>query len=116
MNFYEKDYILNLIGDYLLNVDLYEGNMIQTLSYTLHHFEHYNKEYPIILLSAIKLIEYNKIKEVYKLSKRDQDDLDFWKKKCKISLMEHSLKEEKLKEVIQEVIEMHVSEILKQLK
>ena len=116
MSYYENNYILELMENYLENVELYGGSLIEGLSYTLHHLEHYCKEYPITLFLALELIEHESVKKVYTPNNQHQKDLEYWKTKCKISMMEHfSLEEEKLKNIVQKVISKNLDEILHHL-
>lgn len=109
---YNEKYILELFEDYLMNVDLYGGSLVEALSYTLHTLEEFGKDYPITLFVVVKMIEKEEIKEHYEVKKREKEDLDFWKEKLNVSLKEHAIDVKTLEFVVDKILNENVQEIV----
>ena len=69
----KEDYVLELVEDYLENVDLYDGNMLEGLAYTLNQFEESQKEYALALFAALEILEHEEVKKVYTFNRRAKE-------------------------------------------
>ncbi|AMM95773.1 hypothetical protein UP17_25400 (plasmid) [Peribacillus simplex] len=112
-DYLDEDYILNILNDYLINAfDLYEGEVIEGLSYTMYNVEvlyGMRKDYTVVLFTVLELLE--KIKERTSLKNDDIRDLNYWEQKLKIHTKENGIDMDKLRVIVRRTIAKNLNRI-----
>ncbi len=109
-NYLDEDNILSILNDYLINAfDLYEGNVIEGLSYTMFNVEvlyGMRKDYTVTLFTVLELLE--KINKRTPTDKEDIKEMKYWEEKLEIQIKENGINVSKLRSIVGSTIKSNL--------
>jgi hypothetical protein len=113
---YTEEFILNVVNEYLINTfDLYDGQLIDGLSFTMYNVEviyEERKYYTITLFVVISLLGILVSKKIIPSYTLENRDLVYWNEKLYLLIKENVINIEKLEREVSRSIENNFNEIV----